>query len=461
MLNNCKKCYMRYCYIMMAAMMAVPIGISAQNLKGNVESYETAINNVHLVKGNNGVLNLTSDTVVDGPVASLTAVLLDKDGKPVRSETYRKDYMGMGGVGGTFFSLSSDTLRQINGRIDTETGGMVFFGNTVWPEALHFERRGFDYEISWEEPLIWTDYKYQDGKLVQESTMGNQIISQSYTTTYEYNNDGSLKSRVLENKVSGRKERIDYYCHNGRIDSLEISYYNYMGTETVAPSSQNSIGNINNGNINNIVVSAAGTVATSGLKRERQYYAYNPDGTYQIRYLNDGTDKTEYYDSSDRLLKTVLPDGSVYVNQYNDQGDPVLVRNILRDKVDISKYDSYRYDSHGNWTRRRVFTSDEDGFLIPEHVEYRRFCYRDGERYESRAFRNMKLKPWYAHVIVSPDNKDMEIHIQQFSMGVEMKDIDDDLLNKLKMLPGFESDGNGNYTLEGHPLIISKIVVAE
>ena len=51
--------------------------------------------------------------------------------------------------------------------------------------------------------------------------------------------------------------------------------------------------------------------------------------------------------------------------------------------------------------------------------------------------------------------------IQQFSMGVEMKDIDDDLLNKLKMLPGFESDGNGNYTLEGHPLIISKIVVAE
>ena len=73
----------------------------------------------------------------------------------------------------------------------------------------------------------------------------------------------------------------------------------------------------------------------------------------------------------------------------------------------------------------------------------------------------MKLKPWYAHVIVSPDNKDMEIHIQQFSMGVEMKDIDEDILNKLKMLPGFESDGNGNYTLEGHPLIISKIVVAE
>lgn len=55
----------------------------------------------------------------------------------------------------------------------------------------------------------------------------------------------------------------------------------------------------------------------------------------------------------------------------------------------------------------------------------------------------MKLKPWYAHVIVSPDNKDMEIHIQQFSMGVEMKDIDEDILNKLKMLPGFESDGNG------------------
>ena len=434
--------FMKNRYLLLAASMVAASGISAQNLKGDVESYETVVYNVFLVKDNNGILNLSGDTVIDGPARSLTAVRLDSEGNPVQSVTYGSMFHGIGGSHGGFFSLS-DTIRQISGRIDHETGGVMFSGNTVWTEALHFDNRGFDYGVPWEEPFNWTDYMYQNGKPVQESTMGNQMISQSYTITYEYNNDGSFKSRVLENKVSGRKERIDYYCHNGRIDSLEISYYNYMGTETVAPSSQNSIGNINNGNINNIVVSAAGTVATSGLKRERQYYTYNPDGTYQIRYLNDGTDKTEYYDSSDRLLKTVLPDGSVYVNQYNDQGDPVMLRNILRDKVDISKYDSYRYDSHGNWTRRRVFTSDEDGFLIPEHVEYRRFCYRDGERYESRAFRNMKLKPWYAHVIVSPDNKNMEIQIQQFSMGIEMKDIDDGLLNKLKMLPGFESDGNG------------------
>ena len=39
-----------------------------------------------------------------------------------------------------------------------------------------------------------------------------------------------------------------------------------------------------------------------------------------------------------------------------------------------------------------------------------------------------------------------------------MKDVNESFLNQLKMLPGFEVDANGNYTLKGHPLIITKVV---
>ena len=444
--------FMKNRYLLLAASMVAASGISAQNLKGDVESYETVVYNVFLVKDNNGILNLSGDTVIDGPARSLTAVRLDSEGNPVQSVTYGSMFHGIGGVHGGFFSLS-DTIRKISGRIDHETGGIMFSGNTVWTEALHFERRGFDYEIPWEEPLIWTDYKYQDGKLVQESTMDNSILSQGQTIIYEYNDDGTPKSRVLESKVTGHKEQTDYYCHNGRIDSIGMSYYNYLGTEIGMPPDLSVQGRARNG-----ILFGVGADFTSDFKREKRYYEYNPDGSYRVMYLNDGTGKTEYYDSKDCLQKTVLPDGSFYECRYNSQGDPVLVSKIRKGQNEITGYDSYKYDSHGNWTRRRVFISDEDGFMIPEQVEYRRFCYRDGERYESSAFRDIQLKPRYIHVVTSPDNKTFEIHFQSFGMGEEMTEIDDELLKRLKQFPGFKSDGNGQYTFEGHPLIISKVI---
>lgn len=444
---------MKKTMIILLVLITFHTSFKAQDLRGEVLSYETVINRVHLVKGNRGILNLVSDTVVDGAVESLTAVLLDKDGNRVRTETYTSRMIG-GGVRGTFFSLTSDTVKRIDGRIDTETGSMIFWGNDLETETLHFERRGFDYETPWDELANWTDYTYRNGRLIQESTMSNSMIAQSTAVNYEYNTDGTIKSRVFENKTTGRKERMDYYCHNGRIDSMEISYFNYSGNE-IGPDYNPTV----KGNLNNTLMFASGAATASDFRRAKQYYTYSADGSYQIIHKNDGTDKTEYYNKEGRLLKTVLPDGTVYNNRYNNNGDPLLESKVFKDRIETTKYDLYKYDNHGNWTRRLVYISDEDGFLIPDHVEYRRFCYRNGERYNSSAFRDVKLKPWYVHVVVSDDsNSNSDIFVQDFSLGEEMKDVNESFLNQLKMLPGFEVDANGNYTLEGHPLIITKVV---
>ena len=236
---------MKKTMIILLVLITFHTSFKAQDLRGEVLSYETVINRVHLVKGNRGILNLVSDTVVDGAVESLTAVLLDKDGNRVRTETYTSRMIG-GGVRGTFFSLTSDTVKRIDGRIDTETGGMIFFGNDLETETLHFERRGFDYETPWDELANWTDYTYRNGRLIQELTMSNSMIAQSTAVNYEYNTDGTIKSRVFENKTTGRKERMDYYCHNGRIDSMEISYFNYSGNEIGPDYNPTVKGNLNN-----------------------------------------------------------------------------------------------------------------------------------------------------------------------------------------------------------------------
>lgn len=444
---------MKYRYLILAALAIAWIGADAQDLKGNVEMYETAIHKVFLVKGNNGISNLSGDTVVDRRVFSLTAVRLNRSGKPVKSVTY-ESRMGMGGASGSFFSMTSDTMREISGRIDTQTGGMMgMMGNTLWTEALHFERDGFDYDVSWDEPKIWTDYKYQDGRLMEKSVIGNTSIGQSQTVTYEYNADGTIKAEVSVNLVSGRRQRTEYSYRNGRIESLEISYFNYQGKETGVPSALNF-----NGNIENFQKQENDAVLASAPKREKRTYTYGNDGSWQIRFSNDGTGRTEHYDSGGRLLKTVLADGSVLQCRYNSHGDPILLNNVLQGMTVTVKYDSYKYDSHGNWTRRRVFKADEDGFMIPEYVEYRRLSYRDGEKFESKAFINAVPRPWYVHVTVAPDNSFLGINLAGFSMGTEMKNVDETTLNRLKQLPGFKDEGDGIFTLEGHPLVISKVV---
>ena len=450
---------MKYKCLILAIITAVYGEVCAQGLKGGVESYETVVNNVFILKSNNsnGVLNLTADTVIGCSANSLTAVLLDRNGKVIRSENYGHKISGMGGPSGAFFSISADTARSFSGRIDTETGSLVTGGNLLQTESMHFERDGFACGIPMEEPLDWIDYTYSDGRLVRETGLGNSIISQGFTVSYQYNDDGTVRQKVSENNITGLKECTEFRYRNGRIDCLEISYVNYLGKETAAPAP----GRPNGLFVTFMTENDADTPPEADIIREKRNYSYNQDGSYQVRFMNEGTDKVEYYDRDDRLLKTVLPDGSVLDCSYNSSGDPILVSKVLKSGTETMKYDSYRYDNHGNWTRRRVFISDEDGFLIPKHMEYRRFCYRDGEKYESKAFRNVPLEPWHAHVITLPDNSNMGINISQFGMGTEMKEIDDSLLDILKKLPGFTIESNGSYTLQGHPLIIDRVIAGE
>ena len=103
---------------------------------------------------------------------------------------------------------------------------------------------------------------------------------------------------------------------------------------------------------------------------------------------------------------------------------------------------------------RRVFESDNDGYLIPDRIENRRYSYRDGESYESFAFKTQpKLEPWYIYDM----NGGLIVQHSKRFPGEEQHNIDEATLNRLKSLPDIMIDENGKITLEGHPAVIIKI----
>ena len=407
---------MKYSVLFATVLITATISVSAQRPNGEVITYETAYNRVFVVGDTQGIHKLNGDTLVGNKPYSLTAVLLDTDGNPLRTETYTDHEL----------SIAGETVK--------------------WTKGKYPQTAVFDMKVK--EPVEWTDYIYQDGKKISETTNGNSPLTQTNNIRYEYNNDGSIKTKISSTGMSGITERMDYYSRNGRIDSIEISYFNQLGVEVTATYSK-----VPGASASSTTVSWE--PASTAVKREKRYYRYSPDGSYRIFFKNDGTGKTEYYDSRDMLLRTVMPDGKEYRNLYNTQGDPLMIHIVERFNVRSTRYDSYLYDDHNNWSFRRVFESDNDGYLIPDRVENRRYCYRDGESYESFAFKTEhKLEPWYIYYDM---NGGLMIQHSKLFPGEEQHDIDEAVLNRLRSLPGIKIDESGKITIEGHHAVIIRI----
>lgn len=400
----------------LTVLITATISVSAQRPNGEVITYETAYNRVFVVGDTQGIHKLNGDTLVGNKPYSLTAVLMDTDGNPLRTETYTDHEL----------SIAGETVK--------------------WTKGKYPQTAVFDMKVK--EPVEWTDYIYQDGKKISETTNGNSPLTQTNNIRYEYNNDGSIKTKISSTGMSGITERMDYYSRNGRIDSIEIICFNQLGVEVTATYSK-----VHGASASSTTVSWE--PASTAVKREKRYYRYSPDGSYRIFFKNDGTGKTEYYDSRDMLLRTVMPDGKEYRNLYNTQGDPLMIHIVERFNVRSTRYDSYLYDDHNNWSFRRVFESDNDGYLIPDRVENRRYCYRDGESYESFAFKTEhKLEPWYIYYDM---NGGLMIQHSKLFPGEEQHDIDEAVLNRLRSLPGIKIDETGKITIEGHHAVIIRI----
>ena len=407
---------MKYSVLFATVLITATISVSAQRPNGEVITYETAYNRVFVVGDTQGIHKLNGDTLVGNKPYSLTAVLLDTDGNPLRTETYTDHEL----------SIAGETVK--------------------WTKGKYPQTAVFDMKVK--EPVEWTDYIYQDGKKISETTNGNSPLTQTNNIRYEYNNDGSIKTKISSTGMSGITERMDYYSRNGRIDSIEIICFNQLGVEVTATYSK-----VHGASASSTTVSWE--PASTAVKREKRYYRYSPDGSYRIFFKNDGTGKTEYYDSRDMLLRTVMPDGKEYRNLYNTQGDPLMIHIVERFNVRSTRYDSYLYDDHNNWSFRRVFESDNDGYLIPDRVENRRYCYRDGESYESFAFKTEhKLEPWYIYYDM---NGGLMIQHSKLFPGEEQHDIDEAVLNRLRSLPGIKIDESGKITIEGHHAVIIRI----
>lgn len=407
---------MKYSVLFATVLITATISVSAQRPNGEVITYETAYNRVFVVGDTQGIHKLNGDTLVGNKPYSLTAVLLDTDGNPLRTETYTDHEL----------SIAGETVK--------------------WTKGKYPQTAVFDMKVK--EPVEWTDYIYQDGKKISETTNGNSPLTQTNNIRYEYNNDGSIKTKISSTGMSGITERMDYYSRNGRIDSIEIICFNQLGVEVTATYSK-----VHGASASSTTVSWE--PASTAVKREKRYYRYSPDGSYRILFKNDGTGKTEYYDSRDMLLRTVMPDGKEYRNLYNTQGDPLMIHIVERFNVRSTRYDSYLYDDHNNWSFRRVFESDNDGYLIPDRVENRRYCYRDGESYESFAFKTEhKLEPWYIYYDM---NGGLMIQHSKLFPGEEQHDIDEAVLNRLRSLPGIKIDESGKITIEGHHAVIIRI----
>lgn len=407
---------MKYSVLFATVLITATISVSAQRPNGEVITYETAYNRVFVVGDTQGIHKLNGDTLVGNKPYSLTAVLLDTDGNPLRTETYTDHEL----------SIAGETVK--------------------WTKGKYPQTAVFDMKVK--EPVEWTDYIYQDGKKISETTNGNSPLTQTNNIRYEYNNDGSIKTKIFSTGMSGITERMDYYSRNGRIDSIEIICFNQLGVEVTATYSK-----VHGASVSSTTVSWE--PASTAVKREKRYYRYSPDGSYRIFFKNDGTGKTEYYDSRDMLLRTVMPDGKEYRNLYNTQGDPLMIHIVERFNVRSTRYDSYLYDDHNNWSFRRVFESDNDGYLIPDRVENRRYCYRDGESYESFAFKTEhKLEPWYIYYDM---NGGLMIQHSKLFPGEEQHDIDEAVLNRLRSLPGIKIDESGKITIEGHHAVIIRI----
>lgn len=408
--------------ITLASLTVIMLNASAQHPRGNVKSYETAYNLIVVSGDKQGIRKLNGDTLVCECASSLTAILLDPNGNPLKRETY----MG----------------------VETHNSTASFYPvSKVTPEKT---MENFSRGINWDSPAEWTEYSYKDGKLINQSTNGNNKLSQISNISYEYNSDGTIRKRISkgESGLAGITEIVEYYVHNGKTDSLEVSHFNSMGTEVMGKYSHSAHASRNS-------IDISWEAVTPYFKREKCYYSYSPDGSYRIRYVNDGTGKTEYYDCNDKLVRTIMPDGKEYKNEYNSQGDPLLLHTVRRTYVESVKFDLYLYDNNGNWTSRRVFEQDNDGLMIPHHLENRRYCYEGGEIYESSAFNSRpQPEPWYIY-----DMRGEALLIQRTRLfpGEELQEIDDSTLKRLMSLPDFKHDDKGNMTIQNHPAIILRL----
>ena len=239
---------MKYSVLFATVLITATISVSAQRPNGEVITYETAYNRVFVVGDTQGIHKLNGDTLVGNKPYSLTAVLLDTDGNPLRTETYTDHEL----------SIAGETVK--------------------WTKGKYPQTAVFDMKVK--EPVEWTDYIYQDGKKISETTNGNSPLTQTNNIRYEYNNDGSIKTKISSTGMSGITERMDYYSRNGRIDSIEIICFNQLGVEVTATYSK-----VHGASASSTTVSWE--PASTAVKREKRYYRYSPDCSYRILFKND------------------------------------------------------------------------------------------------------------------------------------------------------------------------------
>ena len=123
------------------------------------------------------------------------------------------------------------------------------------------------------------------------------------------------------------------------------------------------------------------------MPSERTLYAYLEDGRIAVSHWESifgaeqyiGTDTVDSYDNPFSVTRKYTEQDSTGTRYFyfNDHDCLSKIENDRNDgTISITLYDGYKYDSYGNWTKRKRHALRPDGSRIHTGSEQRRYKYR-------------------------------------------------------------------------------------
>ena len=209
-----------------------------------------------------------------------------------------------------------------------------------------------------------TNFDYKDGKLV---AIDGPIPGPADTVRYHYDNDGLLTSIARPEGLTEQLQDYDAYGRPRRhVDpnGLVTEYrYNYQGQPIEIkrgalhyqvqydPDGRPERVERPGGTYISAAYDNAGRLSriTDSRGNQIHWQRDTEDNVLQVSVLdsddNVNLSQSFSYDDSDRLVKSLLPDGRAVNYLYGDNGQPKAVHNSLGQKI-AYRYDAYRRLTH-------------------------------------------------------------------------------------------------------------------
>lgn len=218
------------------------------------------------------------------------------------------------------------------------------------------------------------------------SLTDNKLVKGNWNLTITYDEHGSLKN-VTDDFFGHRDFSYDkgnlmaihsytkkddlFYSYEVKKDSMIMREYEYefdsLNSESDAKPSLYDIVKANIDAHGNMLTAVTYSFLGEAVDTVSNLYDYNAAGQLTKQRIFDSKGKLtqtieKVYDGKGIIImakKVYAKDSTKEVTQYNEHGDPVEFRRYAADGSNNNWIKtSYKYDDHGNWIEKSVFTNN-------------------------------------------------------------------------------------------------------